>query len=98
MTTDEIKKELIELIAELFKEKGFDADLIEYVDLIDDLGMDSITFISIVIEIEAKFGIIVPNDMLFMENFKKIDEIINIVELVLTKQLAKTEDKYNVKA
>ena len=46
MTTETIKHEVIELISELFKDKGFDIDIIEYVDLIDDLGMDSITFIS----------------------------------------------------
>ena len=42
MTTDKIKQEVIELISELFKDKGFDIDIIEYVDLADDLGMDSI--------------------------------------------------------
>ena len=38
MTTETIKQEVSELISELFKDKGFDIDIIEYVDLIDDLG------------------------------------------------------------
>ena len=79
MTTEIIKQEVIELISELFKDKGFDIDIFEYVDLIDDLGMDSITFISIVVEIEAHFGIEVPDDILLMDRFKKIDNIVNII-------------------
>lgn len=79
MTTETIKQEVIELISELFRDKGFDIDILEYVDLIDDLGMDSITFISIVVEVEAYFNIEVPDDMLLMDNFKKVDKIVNII-------------------
>ena len=79
MTTETIKQEVIELISELFKDKGFDIDILEYVDLIDDLGMDSITFISIVVEVETHFNIEVPDDMLLMDNFKKVDNIVNII-------------------
>ena len=80
MTAETIKQEIIELISELFKDKGFDIDILEYVDLIDDLGMDSITFISIVVEIEAHFEIEVPDEMLLLENFKCVDDIVSIVE------------------
>ena len=75
-----IKNEVIELISELFFDKGFDTNLVEYIDLIDDAGMDSITFISIIVEIEAKFGIIVPDEMLVMDNFRNIENIVTIVE------------------
>ncbi len=85
MTTDEIKTEVINLISELFKDKGFDTDIIEYADLVDDMGMDSITFISIVVEIEAKFNIEVPDDMLLMENFKRVDDIVAVVGNELAK-------------
>lgn len=85
MTTDEIKAEVINLISELFKDKGFDVDIIQYVDLVDDMGMDSITFISIVVELEAKFDITVPDDMLLMDNFKKVDDIVAVVENELAK-------------
>lgn len=84
MTTDEIKNKVINLISELFKDKGFDTDIIEYADLVDDMGMDSITFISIVVELEAKFDITVPDDMLTMENVKNISTITSIVENELT--------------
>ena len=75
-----IKNEVVKLISELFSNKGFDADIIEYIDLIDDAGMDSITFISIVVEIEAKFNIIVPDEMLVMDNFRNVDDIVALVE------------------
>ena len=36
MTTETIKQEVIELISDLFKDKGFDIDIIEYVDLVEN--------------------------------------------------------------
>lgn len=75
-----IKNEVVELISELFSDKGFDTDIIEYIDLIDDAGMDSITFISIVVEIESKFNITVPDEMLVMDNFRNVDGIVTLVE------------------
>ena len=80
MNRDEIKLKLIDMIQTLFPDTGVDKDVLEYVDLIDDLGMDSIMFISIVIEIEDLFDFTVPDDMLLMENFKNIDGIIQIIE------------------
>lgn len=79
MNREEIKEKLITLCSEIFQNSGVDTDLIEYVDFVDDLGMDSITFISIVVEVEAYFNIEVPDDMLLMDNFKKVDKIVNII-------------------
>ena len=75
----EIKEKLIGKLAELFEDRNVDSNLLENVDLFDDMGMDSMAFITIVVEIEAIFGIIIPDDALLMENFRKVD---NIVELV----------------
>ena len=86
MTVEKLKTKVVQLVSELFANKEFDTDIIEYVDLIDDLGLDSITFISIVVEIEAKFSITVPDEMLLMENFRKIDDIVNVVEQERIKQ------------
>ena len=80
MEKSEIKEKLIGKLAELFADENIDIDLLEYVDLIDDAGMDSMTFISIVVEIEALFDIIVPDEMLLMEKFRKVDFIVVIVE------------------
>ena len=80
MNTDNIKVELVNLISTLFKNKGFEVEIIEYADLINDLGMDSITFISMVVEIEAYFNMEVPDDYLLMEKFKTVDDIVKIIE------------------
>ena len=96
MTTETIKQEVIELVSELFKDNGFDIDIIEYVDLIDDMGMDSITFISIVVEVEAHFNIEVPDDMLLFENFKCVDDIVSVIENELSKKLEESEVIENV--
>lgn len=77
MNRETIKKELVQLINTLFKDNGYDVEITENIDLIEDMGMDSIIFIAMIIEIEAKFGIIVPDDRLLMDNFKYVDEIIN---------------------
>lgn len=98
MTTETIKQEVIELISELFKDNGFDIDILEYVDLIDDLGMDSITFISIVVEVEAHFNIEVPDDMLLLENFKCVDGIVSVIESQLSKKSEGSEAIENVEA
>lgn len=79
MNQEMIKTELILLLEELFANAGIDKDILEYVDLIDDLGMDSVTFISLVVEVEVKFNITVPDDKLLMEEFKNVDSIISIV-------------------
>ena len=50
MDTVEIKNKIINVLNELFSEAGVDKDILEYVDLVDDLGMDSINFVSIIIE------------------------------------------------
>lgn len=44
MKKGEIKEKLIEILVNLLPNPGIDMDMFERVDLIDDLGMDSITF------------------------------------------------------
>lgn len=80
MDKNEIKSKLIDMLAAMFPNSGVDKDILEYTDLMDDLGMDSITFISIIVEIEDVFEIIVPDDMLLMEKFRNVDLIIQIIE------------------
>lgn len=96
MTTEAIKQEVIELISKIFKGIGFDIDILEYIDLIEDMGMDSITFISIVVEVEAHFNIEVPDDMLLFENFKCVNDIVSVIENELTKKLEESEVIENV--
>ena len=49
-------------------------------NLVDDLGMDSLTFISIVVEVESVFGIEVPDEVLLMEEWQTVEKIVGIIE------------------
>lgn len=80
MNKESIKVELIDILSRLFYENRLDPTMIEYADLVDDLGIDSITFISMVVEIEERFGIEFPDDLLSLDNFRKINGIVDIVE------------------
>lgn len=74
MDREAIKNRLVYMIQKMFSDIGADKDILEYVDFIDDFGMDSITFISIVVEIEDIFGITIPDKELDMENFRSIEK------------------------
>ena len=80
MRTAEIKKEIVKIIRELLESVWFEFGFSDDVNLINDLGMDSLTFIAIVVSLEERFEIIIPDDLLLMENFQKIDDIVNVVE------------------
>ncbi len=77
---NENKKRLIEIIFELTNCDELDSSMIDKVDLIDDLNFDSLTFISMIIEIEAKFSIIIPDNLLLIENFRNVGQIVEIIE------------------
>ena len=96
----EIKQKLLETILALFPDSEVETDVLEYADLIDDLGMDSITFISIIVEIEDMFGITIPDDMLLIENFRNVDEIVRLIENETTTSAInmKNEENIDVKA
>ena len=88
----EIKQKLLETIQALFPDSEVETDVLEYADLIDDLGMDSITFISIIVEIEDMFWITIPDDKLLIENFRNVDEIVRLIENEVTNSNMNTKE------
>ena len=92
MTKELIKSNLIDLCSEIFKESNVDTDLIEYVDYVDDLSMDSITFITLIVEIEARFDIVVPDDMLVIDYFRTTDDIVEIISREMTNKGCREDD------
>ncbi|APO47207.1 hypothetical protein BS614_26245 [Paenibacillus xylanexedens] len=63
--------------------------IIEILDLPDNtlltndlvgIGLNSISFIRLIVSIEESFGIEVPNEFLSMENFSTISELVVFVE------------------
>ncbi len=83
MERNDIKEKIIDILDRLFSDAGVDRDILEYVDLIDDLGMDSINFISLIIELESTFDIQIPDDWLLMEKFQNYTLIYSAVEELL---------------
>ena len=84
MEKNEIKERVIKILSDIFQE--VDADIIEYADLIDDLGMDSMTYVTVLIETETDFNIEVPDEALLMENFRNSDLITDILDRVINIQ------------
>lgn len=83
MERNDIKEKIIDILDRLFSDSGVDRDILEYVDLIDDLGMDSINFISLIIELESTFDIQIPDDWLLMEKLQNYTLIYSAVEELL---------------
>ena len=90
----DIKEKIIEIMSGLFSDSGVDTDILEYVDLIDNLGMDSIAFITLIVEIETTFNISVPDEFVLIENFKTFD---SIYELISSLILNNKRDRRNTK-
>lgn len=89
MNCEEIKEKMVALCADVFKASEVDSDIIEYADFIEDLGMDSITFITLIVEVESCFDITVPDDLLLMDNFKSVACVIGIVSDLMQNKNAK---------
>ena len=88
---EKIKFEVINIIKAIFENVGIDTCFVEVGDLVEDLGMDSLLFISIVVDIETKFNIEIPAEKLFINNFKTVDSIVDIVWEELIKQAFKNQ-------
>lgn len=97
MNKNDIKEKLIEICVKIFQGQDVDTDLIEYVDFVDDLGIDSISFITLVVEVEEAFGIVIPDDLMLMENLKNVDQIIHIIYDQLTCNSNEFREDYNDK-
>lgn len=89
MSKYEIEKELITLCANFFQHTGINMNIIKYVNFVDDLGMDSVLFITLIIEIETRFGIAIPDRLLNIENFNNINNIIDIVSAEISSEQIK---------
>lgn len=86
MEKSEIKAKILEILSNLFQNTGIDTDVLEYVDLIDDLGMDSVNFISLIVELEAEFDIQIPDEWLLMDKFLECSSILSAVEELIVQK------------
>ena len=80
-----IRKEIIKLLLGYYQGEGVDELSIEEIDIHNDLGIDSIRFIGLIIELETAFGITIPDDLIRIELFKNVSSIIDIVSKCIMK-------------
>lgn len=82
MNKDFLEKNIKEIIIDKLNLQELDDEIIENMDLYLDAAMDSLTFISIIIEIENAFDIEIPDNLLIMDKFKNFKKICDIVEKI----------------
>lgn len=56
---------------------------IESIDLFDDLGFESIRFITAIVELENHFDIEIPDDYLSVENLSTVGAIVSMVSSII---------------
>lgn len=77
---DKLLDEVIDFLLGFFEDKKVDREMLPHMDLIDDLGLDSVSFVSLVVELERRFSITVPDEMLLPENIRCARDIARVVE------------------
>jgi len=87
----EIRNKVMNVLSEMFADMNISTEVFELVDLADDLGMDSLTFITVIVKLEALFNITFPDEMLLMENFKTVDNIVTIINNEVMRTVANNE-------
>lgn len=86
MLRPELKTEITKIVLQISPDACFTEEQLQTVDLIDDLSLDSISFVTLIIELEDHFDIIISDDDLQMMKFRKIDDIVDIVHQLLYNQ------------
>ena len=75
-------KNLAELIADVETASIIDEKDVELTDKLTDLGLDSLDVVEIVMEIEVKFDVLIPDDV--YEAANTIEDLLNILNKDLT--------------
>ena len=93
MSEKEIKDKVISLLLLTFSEnENAIPDVIEYLDLIDDLGMNSLSFVMLVIELEKYFGIELPDDKMLPEYLRNCTMICSEIQALLDEKEAENKE------
>lgn len=74
-----MRDRLIKIIKELV-EDDIDFNITSDIDLIDDVGFDSITIIQLIVSIETEFNIELEDYELMMQNIRKLNYLVELLE------------------
>lgn len=86
-----IKEKIINILKDILIEIKFDDKVLEHMNLVDDLGIDSITFITLIIELENSFDINIPDKYLLLDKMNTVDKI----QMIISNELLKKEPTIN---
>lgn len=75
------RKQIIEIITNILKKEGLQ-EFLEANSNLDDIGLNSLIFINIVVELENKFNISFDDEKLDYKSFANLDELIRYVDLL----------------
>ncbi|MCL2051391.1 MAG: acyl carrier protein [Lachnospiraceae bacterium] len=78
----DIKSKVIELIEEVSEIKNI-KPMIERSELLEDLGINSMVFISLVVEVENEFGVEFDDDNLDYRDFDTVTSICDYINTLL---------------
>lgn len=78
MERNEIKDRIVKLCLEVMNVTE-ESNIAESKNLVDDFGLNSIMFITLIVEIEDDFDITIPDQLLSVEHFNTIDAAVDIV-------------------
>ena len=85
MNDTDIKDKISEILSVLFKGEGVESDAFGQYNLIAELGLNSIRFMLLVVELEKYYNFVIEDDFLSMENFQYLDDIVKIVRQHISK-------------
>lgn len=75
------KEIILGKMLKIFKENGI---VILEGDVEQPLEIDSLRFISIIVQIEEEFDIMVPDEALFQQDYPNINSFVHMVSLIIS--------------
>ncbi|SHO53826.1 acyl carrier protein [Anaerocolumna xylanovorans] len=72
------KNEVLKIIADLCAERNMDE--IPEADELDKYGFDSISFITLIVNLEKRFNIKIDDDYLDYQKFRTVDDICKLID------------------
>ena len=83
MSKTEVKEKLQNILKETIDYIEVDSDDKNNLDLIQEIGLDSIDFITLIIEIEEVFNVTIPDEYLVFDKYQSIYDLFDLIETFL---------------
>lgn len=81
----DVKENVLRIIHSLEGFNEYSYDELQILNYVDEQLFDSITFVSLIVELEKEFNICIHNESMFIEDFSTINHICNLVLSCLKK-------------